>query len=442
MNRMWKPSIKIRLGGALAAVTILVFVAAAVRIVSYRGWITPVRISGGSMAPAFAGEHWQRACADCGFTFRYDAAAASQATRIVCPNCGCSQVDSQAARRERGDRVRIDTLVHRIRRPRRWEAVALPDDQNPERLLIKRIVGLPGETIGIRSGDLLVDGRRQRKTLEQLRQLAVLVHDQRFRPPETLGLPPRWGPARDAQGWTADGDGFAYASPPGRRPVDPTVDWLEYTNWRCCANPYPRSQPFPVLDHLGYNQGTSRQLNPVGDLMLTVRVRSESNQGCILFRLADGHQLWLVRFDLARGTAALFREGTAVASEPLPRVDFFRGVPIEVAVCDARFLMQVAGHTVFQWAFERPRRALDPQSRPLAIGAAGAGFRVDQLRIYRDVFYLDPQGLPRDWIMPEPLPADRIFVLGDNPCISRDSRHGIPQGVPSRRLLGRIVPYW
>ena len=76
MNRMWKPSIKIRLGGALTAVTILVFVAAAVRIVSYRGWITPVRISGGSMAPAFAGEHWQRACADCGFTFRYDAAAA------------------------------------------------------------------------------------------------------------------------------------------------------------------------------------------------------------------------------------------------------------------------------------------------------------------------------------------------------------------------------
>ena len=42
---------------------------------------------------------------------------------------------------------------------------------------MKRVVGLPGETIEIRGGDVYVNGAIARKSLAQQREMAVLVHD-------------------------------------------------------------------------------------------------------------------------------------------------------------------------------------------------------------------------------------------------------------------------
>ena len=60
-----------------------------------------------------------------------------------------------------GDRVLVDELAYRWRAPRRGEIVVF---KNPERAGaegIKRVVGLPGERIVLRAGELYVDGRPQ-----------------------------------------------------------------------------------------------------------------------------------------------------------------------------------------------------------------------------------------------------------------------------------------
>ena len=43
---------------------------------------------------------------------------------------------------------------------------------------MKRVVGLPGESVEIRDGDVLINGRVARKSLVQQRNLRVLVYDQ------------------------------------------------------------------------------------------------------------------------------------------------------------------------------------------------------------------------------------------------------------------------
>lgn len=50
-------------------------------------------------------------------------------------------------------------LVRRWGAPRRWDVVVVRAPEDARRLLIKRVVGLPGERVEFRGGDVLADGR-------------------------------------------------------------------------------------------------------------------------------------------------------------------------------------------------------------------------------------------------------------------------------------------
>jgi signal peptidase I len=57
-----------------------------------------------------------------------------------------------------GDLVLTETISYRLRRPRRWEVVLYRDDEIGVQVM-KRVVGLPGESVSIRDDGLRVDGK-------------------------------------------------------------------------------------------------------------------------------------------------------------------------------------------------------------------------------------------------------------------------------------------
>ena len=61
--------------------------------------------------------------------------------------------------------------------PRRWDLVALHSPEPGGELCVKRVVGLPGERIEIRAGNVWVDGQMARKSLDEQRASGVLVDD-------------------------------------------------------------------------------------------------------------------------------------------------------------------------------------------------------------------------------------------------------------------------
>jgi len=61
------------------------------------------------------------------------------------------------------DRVLADKLCTMIRDPHRWEVMIFRFPLDERRLYVKRIVGLPGETLEIRGGDVWIDGKIARK---------------------------------------------------------------------------------------------------------------------------------------------------------------------------------------------------------------------------------------------------------------------------------------
>ncbi len=64
---------------------------------------------------------------------------------------------------ETGDYLIVDELSYRFREPQRGEVVVFKYPQNPTQRYIKRIIGLPGETIEIDEGKIIVyqDGKAQ-----------------------------------------------------------------------------------------------------------------------------------------------------------------------------------------------------------------------------------------------------------------------------------------
>ncbi len=57
------------------------------------------------------------------------------------------------------DRVLVNRVVYHLRQPHRGDVVVL-DSSAVGRILIKRVIGLPGETISVKGGSVYIDGRR------------------------------------------------------------------------------------------------------------------------------------------------------------------------------------------------------------------------------------------------------------------------------------------
>ncbi len=57
---------------------------------------------------------------------------------------------------ENGDYLIIDEISYRLREPQRGEAIVFKYPKNPSQRYIKRIIGLPGETVEIKDGKITI----------------------------------------------------------------------------------------------------------------------------------------------------------------------------------------------------------------------------------------------------------------------------------------------
>ena len=451
---------------------------ATARLARVSGLFAPVRIAGASMAETLRGAHYRLRCADCRFPFRYDAERPPSSGRTVCPNCGYVEHDLSKATLQPGQRVLIDRWAYRCRSPRRWDLIAVRVPHDPDYFEVKRVVGLPGERISIRQGDIYADGRIVRKTLRELRRMAVLVHDSAFEPHPAGGLPSRWQ-ALTLPSWTNDGPNQRISAgqtavagqdesdskepcdaqrqgwqivPGGgfRRPrtaaCESEANWLVYQHWRCFASPLARTDASYVLDNYGYNQNESRQLHRVRDLMFVCHLRTGSELGTFQLRMSDGEDWFQADLELASRQVILYRNDQRLSVMPLPDAAYAREVKLEFALCDRQVLLAVDEQTVACWPYEAAvggRAGLEVpdrwQSRPVGIAADGMSIEIRRLQVFRDLYYLDPHGLGRDWTAPARLDSGQVLVLGDNVPVSRDSRQAPRAGVPRDLWLGRVM---
>jgi signal peptidase I len=64
---------------------------------------------------------------------------------------------------EIGDRVLVNKFIYRFTEPERGDIVVFQSVDNPDEDLIKRVVGVPGDTVAVRRGHLILNGKRQKE---------------------------------------------------------------------------------------------------------------------------------------------------------------------------------------------------------------------------------------------------------------------------------------
>jgi len=124
--------------------------------------ISPFAVVSGSMSPTLLGPHCEFTCEHCGTrNFRPLEAELPLDGRLSCR--GCERTGPRAAELPvtPGDRLLVDRTAFAVRNPRRWEVAALRLPHEPSKIAVKRIVGLPGETVSLRGGELYIDGRHE-----------------------------------------------------------------------------------------------------------------------------------------------------------------------------------------------------------------------------------------------------------------------------------------
>jgi len=403
-------------------VVLVCALAASVESFVLGGLIFPIVVASRSMTPALLGPARAWTCTSCSQQFACSLDSLPEpALGVHCPNCG-AVAELEVGRDRPGQRVFVDRATAWFKPISRWEAIVYRNREYPHPRCVKRVVGLPGETIEIAGGQVLVDGHVAKKNLEQFRQVAVGVH----------------GPSIDAQSWKR-GETHHWRVASGHAQfaaqlADDTLrlEWLTYQH-RQNGNV---SDATSILDESPLDQAESRLLNPVHDLLLACRARVRG-AGQLCLRVACGHGDFIATLAPQLGTGRLTRDGMTVGDFMIPAAASARETRIELAVVDGRAMLSVAGNTILAADFDSQSDMSGAPASVLAVGARNVEVDISELSVLRDIFYTPaPSGRPAK----VKLGPDEYYVLGDNSPHAIDTRSGLSP-IKKDQILG-LARWW
>ena len=111
----------------------------------------------GSMATTLRGEHFDLVCAQCGYRFQTNCSSKRSDVRAAfCPICRYRTVLAPERLSDHnsfdGDRILVNKFIYDFAEPQRWDVIVFKNPKNAKQNYIKRLVGLPNESLLIEQG--------------------------------------------------------------------------------------------------------------------------------------------------------------------------------------------------------------------------------------------------------------------------------------------------
>ena len=375
-------------------------------------------IVGGSMAPMYLGEHYRLTCDDCGFGFSVDTDIPKQRA-FACPNCAFAKIGLPPS---------ISPADHVFVAPAselaRWDVVALQKDAD-EYATVKRIIGLPGESVQIKEGDIFIDSKRVSKNFAIQKEIRIPVFDSHYRPKSEL--PNRWRGDSGNSGWSQVASGYRFD------PVNPTdndFDWMTYHHWRGFHHGAERTQDWAVKDSYAFNQAINRTLASVQDLFLLIELDEPAGD----FAIRWNHPIHRTEFHFHTDLEQMVVVSKTGKQKIELSFQLHPGTKIELTTFDRVIQVAIDGNLIFSQAQSSGEPLNEEMVYPFSIGAKEQTINIRRIRIFRDVYYRALINTPPEGYS---LAENEYYLLGDNVAISIDSRHW-KKGASGEEIFGKL----
>lgn len=409
----------------------------------------------GSMAPTLMGRHVDVWCDEC--KFHYTASASierdssddSSTGHLVvdsrCPNCGFRKpLDRSFWSNENsfsGDRIIVSKFAYELGEPRRWDVIVFKYPERAQQNFIKRLIGLPGETLTISGGNIYLQGpgaptaEIARKPSDKLLSMLQVVHDADYPSHELhkAGWPARWQPQGKDEVWKSDDLGTSYtlAAADGEALLryhhfDPSDDdWAAVMDgetlsldpdWRgrLISDFYSYNCSRAINERYGDSTPDFRENSPayghywVDDLAVECEVELAEATGEIVLDLVRAGNHYTCRIDAKTGQATLAARDAAGAAIGMGEKQQ-ESITAQTSVAGAgsyRLRLTNVDHELRLWvngwvvALDQPATyeserlimpdiaSADGDLAPVGVGGNNQALTVRHLRVLRDKYYV------------------------------------------------------
>jgi len=418
------------------------------------------RIPTGSMADTLKGDHFRLRCQQCGYQYdcgsemtRYrlgrDAIAAGNVRLPIsrCPSCGHYDSAGRATPISNGDRILVLKCIYQFFEPKRWDVVVFKNPLNPPENYIKRLVGLPGETVEIIDGDIYIDGQISRKPAKVQEELWMPVYDNNYQPARpregSFNGHPWQQPFRNVaeSKWRldkADPTKFQLDSP-----ADETSSLIYDT---LLGNDFRATYAYDSV-------GDYKRMPHCSDLMVRFYAQSVAPEGRVGIALSKYQTIYKAWIDFA-GEMVIAKvskdKETILDSKIIAPSAMNKPAPVKFVNVDHQLIFQFGTDKLTydlgrsaEDAGER-KREVQPQVKIFGSGA----LTLSHIAIFRDIHYTAKKNVnsPEEGRAikgnPFTLGKDEFFVLGDNSPNSEDGRWWARAGIGNNGLSYRagVVP--
>jgi signal peptidase I len=337
------------------------------------------------------------------------------------------------------DRIVVDKLSFSYRDPERFEIVVFKHPLERSRIMVKRLVGLPGEDLKIEHGDLWTRSGEE-EAWSVLRRTPPVMADTWRSLEKRDRRSSSWGIVAGGADWRMSGREIL-ARGDGRARFRPDDDSVR--------DRYTDGYPDALRSDIAENHRASG-IHPVGDLRLTGEIVPEAGTEEVVITLSESGQVYDFRLPgpaADAGDAPTLRhtsaEGTAAGetrAEAAWRLPAGEATAFAVENLDDRLVLELDGE---------PLLALDVEPVPvprsaIEIALTGAGAELSDLMAFRDVHYYWPDRPSEVWQVS--IPEGHYVMLGDNTQDSADSRdwesvtYSWEGGAEERRERGNYRP--